>query len=58
MDTPVVWLFPLCYDTPGGGGKVPLYPEYELSHDNEGYKLRNYEGRTFTYPEFDGQKTL
>lgn len=45
-------------DTPGGGGKVPLYPEYELSHDNEGYKLRNYEGRTFTYPEFDGQKTL
>jgi lysine 2,3-aminomutase len=43
-------------DTPGGGGKVPVYPDYEISKDNEGYHLRNYEGLTFTYPDFSGNR--
>lgn len=39
-------------DTPGGGGKVPILPEYEMAHDRTGYCLRNYEGRTFVYPDY------
>ncbi len=38
-------------DAPGGGGKVPLNPNYILSHDDEKVVLRNYEGRVFEYPE-------
>jgi lysine 2,3-aminomutase len=38
-------------DTPGGGGKVPILPEYEVSHDEKGLCLRNYEGNLFTYPD-------
>jgi len=38
-------------DTPGGGGKVPVLPDYEMSHDQSGYCLRNYEGRSFVYPD-------
>lgn len=38
-------------DTPGGGGKVPVLPEYEMSHDERGFCLRNYEGKQFIYPD-------
>ncbi|OJF75756.1 MAG: lysine 2,3-aminomutase [Treponema sp. CETP13] len=38
-------------DTPGGGGKVPILPEYEVSHDAENLYLRNYEGKVFAYPD-------
>jgi len=38
-------------DTPKGGGKVPILPEYEVSHDEKGFCLRNYEGKLFTYPD-------
>ena len=38
-------------DAPGGGGKVPINPNYILSHDDEKVVLRNYEGKTFEYPE-------
>lgn len=38
-------------DAPGGGGKIPLLPEYYQGHE-EGYaKLMNYEGRIFSYPD-------
>ena len=40
-------------DAPGGGGKVPINPNYLLSHDDEKVVLRNYEGKTFEYPEID-----
>ena len=37
-------------DAPGGGGKIPIMPDYVLGHE-EGYlKLRNYEGKVFSYP--------
>ena len=39
-------------DTPGGGGKVPILPEYEIAHTEGGYLLRNYEGQHFLYPDF------
>ena len=38
-------------DAPGGGGKVPINPEYILSHNNERVVIRNFEGRVFEYPE-------
>ncbi len=41
-------------DAPGGGGKVPLLPDYLDGRDERGLILRNYEGRTFTYPDPDG----
>ena len=38
-------------DAPGGGGKVPVNPEYVLSHNTDRVVLRNYEGKIFEYPE-------
>jgi lysine 2,3-aminomutase len=38
-------------DAPGGGGKVPVNPEYVLSHNADRVLLRNYEGKIFEYPE-------
>ncbi len=36
-------------DLPHGGGKVPLQPDYLLSRTEDGYLLRNYQGRIFRY---------
>jgi lysine 2,3-aminomutase len=36
-------------DLPSGGGKVPLQPDYVLSHTPERLILRNYEGRIITF---------
>lgn len=38
-------------DAPGGGGKIPLLPGYVVGHDERYIKLRNYQGRTFRYPD-------
>jgi len=38
-------------DAPGGGGKVPINPGYQLYHDAEKIVIRNYEGKVFEYPE-------
>jgi lysine 2,3-aminomutase len=38
-------------DAPGGGGKVPVNPNYVVYHDHEKVVLRNFEGRIFEYPE-------
>ena len=38
-------------DGPGGGGKIPLNPDYVLQRDDDRTVLRNYEGETFEYPE-------
>jgi lysine 2,3-aminomutase len=38
-------------DAPGGGGKVPVSPEYVLSRNHDRVVIRNYEGRLFEYPE-------
>jgi lysine 2,3-aminomutase len=37
-------------DAPGGGGKIPLMPEYRQGCDGGDTILRNYEGKTFRYP--------
>ena len=38
-------------DAPGGGGKVPVNPEYVLSRNADRVVIRNFEGRIFEYPE-------
>ena len=38
-------------DAPGGGGKIPLAPQYLISMSDKRVVLRNYEGGIFSYPE-------
>jgi lysine 2,3-aminomutase len=38
-------------DAPGGGGKIPLMPNYVAERQAENLLLRNYEGRVFCYPD-------
>lgn len=38
-------------DAPGGGGKVPVNPDYVLMRDEQRTLIRNYEGKVFEYPE-------
>jgi lysine 2,3-aminomutase len=38
-------------DAPGGGGKIPLLPEYVLAIDDDQVVLRNYAGKTFVYQQ-------
>lgn len=40
-------------DAPGGGGKIPLGPEYMLHREPGAVTLRNYEGRVSVYREGD-----
>lgn len=45
-------------DAPGGGGKVPVNPEYVLCRNANRVLIRNYEGKVFEYPEApDGTPT-
>ena len=41
-------------DAPGGGGKIPVGPNYVISASDKKIVLRNYEGGIFSYPEPDG----
>ena len=36
-------------DAPGGGGKIPLLPQYYVGRDGDDVVLRNYEGKEFRY---------
>jgi lysine 2,3-aminomutase len=38
-------------DSPGGGGKIPVLPNYVVRETPDGLILRNYENRCFAYPE-------
>ena len=46
-------------DAPGGGGKIPLLPDYVQSVTDREIVLRNYAGKTYRYilPEPDGPRT-
>ena len=37
-------------DAPGGGGKVPINPDYVEKITDDEIVFRNYEGQRFTYP--------
>jgi lysine 2,3-aminomutase len=38
-------------DAPGGGGKVPINPDYIVNRTDTRILIRNFEGRLFEYPE-------
>jgi lysine 2,3-aminomutase len=40
-------------DAPGGGGKVPINPDYILSRNKDRVVIRNFEGKVFEYVEGD-----
>jgi lysine 2,3-aminomutase len=40
-------------DAPGGGGKVPVNPDYILQRNGDRVLVRNFEGKVFEYPEPD-----
>ena len=42
-------------DAPGGGGKVPINPDYQIYRDEEKIVIRNYEGQLYEYPEKSGE---
>lgn len=45
-------------DAPGGGGKIPIMPNYLISWSTNKVVLRNYEGVISTYKEPDSYKPL
>jgi len=38
-------------DAPGGGGKIPLQPDYLVGRDNGDVLLRSYTGEVHRYPD-------
>ena len=38
-------------DAPGGGGKIPLLPDYAIGYEGRNLLLRNYEGGIYRYPD-------
>ncbi len=38
-------------DAPGGGGKVPVNPDYVVTRNADRVLIRNFEGKIFEYPE-------
>jgi lysine 2,3-aminomutase len=36
-------------DAPGGGGKIPVGPQYIVAHEGNNYTIRNYAGERYTY---------
>jgi len=38
-------------DAPGGGGKIPLQVDSVVGRDGDDLLIRNYEGKTFRYPD-------
>ena len=41
-------------DAPGGGGKIPLLPDYVVGRDGDDLLLRNFEGGIYRYPDPEG----
>ena len=42
----------LVIDAPGGGGKIPIIPNYTLHHDEEKIILRNYKNEVYVYKNY------
>jgi lysine 2,3-aminomutase len=38
-------------DAPGGGGKIPMLPNYVVSHEGKKWVLKNYAGKIYEYNE-------
>jgi lysine 2,3-aminomutase len=42
-------------DAPGGGGKIPLLPDFVVGRDGDDLLLRNFEGGVYRYPDPAGR---
>jgi len=42
-------------DAPGGGGKVPLIPDYVVGRDGDDLLITNFEGGLYRYPDPGGR---
>jgi lysine 2,3-aminomutase len=42
-------------DAPGGGGKIPLIPDYVVGREGEDLLLTNFENGLYRYPDPDGR---
>ncbi|MFZ5608490.1 MAG: KamA family radical SAM protein [Pseudomonadota bacterium] len=42
-------------DAPGGGGKIPILPDYVVGRDGDDLLLRNFEGNIYRYPDPAGR---
>jgi lysine 2,3-aminomutase len=40
-------------DAPGGGGKIPLLPDYVAGRDDHHLLLKNYQGQIYRYPDMN-----
>jgi lysine 2,3-aminomutase len=38
-------------DAPGGGGKIPILPEYVKKREGNKWTLRNYTGKEYIYED-------
>ncbi|MGE5683508.1 MAG: KamA family radical SAM protein [Bacillota bacterium] len=45
-------------DAPGGGGKIPILPEYVLHHDEEKIILRNYKNEIYVYKDINDKEEV
>jgi lysine 2,3-aminomutase len=41
-------------DAPGGGGKIPLLPEYVVGREGNDLLLKNYNDQIYRYPDYQG----
>lgn len=39
-------------DAPGGGGKIPIAPDFVTGREGKDLLIENYEGKTFKYPDY------
>ncbi|MDI7276839.1 MAG: lysine 2,3-aminomutase, partial [Anaerolineae bacterium] len=46
-----------CVDAPGGGGKVPILPQYLISMSDQKAIVRNFEGRICAYRQPEGYRS-
>ncbi len=46
----------LVIDAPGGGGKIPILPQYVLHHDEDRIVLRNYKNDVYVYHDLKQEK--
>ena len=44
-------------DAPGGGGKIPLLPDYVQGRDGDDLILKNFEGKTYRYTDPEGGRS-
>jgi len=42
-------------DAPGGGGKIPLMPDYTAGFENDSILLKNHQGGLYRYPDCSGE---